>query len=80
MKKKITRILLALIVLSAMSIASTESPPPNTDTLPPAVTVVVRSPATGRQANIPAQQRLSTLQDEQTVTIYDAYITPAILA
>jgi len=79
----ITRILLVLAVLSAMSISSTESPPPNTDTLPPAVTVVVRSPATGRQTNIPAQQRLSTLstpQDGQTVTVYDAEITPVILA
>lgn len=76
----ITRILLALAVLSAMSIQSTEAPPPNTDTLPPEVTVVVQSPATARQATIPAQQRLSTSQGEQNVTIYDAEIPSAILA
>ena len=76
----IARLLLALAVLSAMSIPSAESLPPNTNTLEPAVTVLVRSPATGRQAHIPAQQRLSTFQDEQAVTIYDIEITPVILA
>jgi hypothetical protein len=75
-----TRILLALVVISAMSISPTQSHLQNTTTLPTEVTVAVWSPATGRQATIPAQQRLSAFQDGQTVIVYDAEVTPTVLA
>ncbi len=71
------RILLALVLASASFLPSTQPVVLQQQDAPAAV---VWSPSTGRQALIPVREQFSALQAGGLMRVYEAEVTPAILA
>jgi len=71
------RVALASPILAASLLPSTQAVP-HPDLSTP--TALIWSPSTGREARIPVRELLSVLEGGELLTVYEAEVTPAVLA